>query len=177
MRKFLKWTLVGLLVLAAVGVAGGFLMPRTVTVARDIVIDAPPASIYPHVSDLRAFDKWAPWSAMDPQIKVTYSGAESGVGQKSSWQSEKMGNGSQTITKAEQDKSVESALDFGPMGTAVAGFELTPEATGTRVTWTLESDLGNNPVSRWFGPMIKSGVTKDYEKGLASLKQTVESGQ
>ena len=36
------------------------------------------------------------------------------------------------------------------------------------------SDLGNNPIGRWFGPMMKSGVTEQYDKGLARLRVVAE---
>ncbi|MGO4774642.1 SRPBCC family protein [Lysobacter sp. 2RAB21] len=49
------------------------------------------------------------------------------------------------------------------------------QGAGTRVTWTLESEHGNNLVSRWFGLLLDSMVGKDYEKGLAKLKQVLES--
>ena len=175
MKTLLKWIAIGMGALVLIVLVGGFLMPRTIEVSRETVINGSPDKIFAHVADLRAFNKWSPWSAMDPDMKVTYSGPETGVGQKSSWESEKMGNGSQTIVELAQNEKVVTDLDFGPMGTAQAQFLLAPQADGTKVTWSLNSDLGNNPLARWFGPMLRSGVSKDYESGLATLKQLVEA--
>lgn len=44
------------LALATVLVAIAFLLPRDVTVTRQIVIDAPPAAIFPHLDSLRVGD-------------------------------------------------------------------------------------------------------------------------
>ena len=175
MKRLLKWIAIALGVVVLIFVVGGFVMPRTVEVSREAVVSAPPEKIFPHVSSLKAFNKWSPWMEMDPDMKLTYSGPEVGIGQKSSWESQNMGNGSQTITELAENEKVVTDLDFGPMGTAQAQFLLVPVGEGTQVTWSLKSDLGNNPLARWFGPMLRSGVSQDYDKGLAKLKQLVES--
>src|SRR5690606_16939708 len=43
------------------------------------------------------------------------------------------------------------------------------------VTWSMQADMGNNPIGRWMGLMMDSIVGADYETGLASLKKLVES--
>ncbi len=174
MKRVLKW-LVGALVVAALVVfGGGMLMPSTVEVSRDTVINATPEKIFPHVANLKASNKWSPWVEMDPNIKIEYSGPEQGVGQVSAWKSEEMGDGSQTVTELIDNQKVVTALDFGQMGTASAQFDLVPDAGGTKVIWTMKSELGNNPIARWFGPMIKSEVGEEYEKGLAKLRVVTE---
>ena len=174
MRKLLKWVAIALGAAVLVLVAGGFLMPRTIEVSRSATMAATPDKIYPHLVDLRAFSRWSPWSDMDPAMQVIFTGPDSGPGQSMAWLSEKMGDGSQTITAAEENRKVVSALDFGPMGTAEAQFLLAPDGPSTQVTWTLVTDLGNNPLARWFGPMLRSGITKDYDRGLEKLRATVE---
>ncbi len=177
--KLLKRIIVGIIVLVVVLVAVAYVLPRHVSAERDIVIDATPEKIFPLVNDLKAFNEWSPWTKIDPDMKVTYSGPESGVGQKSAWESDhsSVGNGSQVIVASEENKRVETTLDFGNQGTANAVFELAPDGGGTKVTWSFESDLGMNPVSRYFGLMIDDWVGADYEKGLASLKAAVESAE
>ncbi len=162
-------------VVVLVGVA--YVQPRHVSAERSVVIDAPAEKIFPHVNDLKAFDNWSPWSKIDPGMEVTFSGPDAGVGQKMSWTSDhqNVGSGSQEITLSEENKRVETVLDFGNQGTANAALDLAPEGEGTKVTWSFETDLGMNPVGRYFGLMIGDWVGADYEKGLASLKQFVES--
>lgn len=175
--KALKRILVGLAVLVIAAVAIAYVLPRHVEAERSIVIAAPPEKIFPLVNDLEAFNKWSPWSRIDPDMTVKITGPEAGVGQKMEWQSDhsSVGSGSQEITASEPDKRVETALDFGDQGSATAAFDLVPEGDGTKVTWSFETDLGMNPIGRYFGLMIESWVGADYEKGLASLKNLAES--
>jgi len=107
-------------------------------------------------------------------MKVEFSGAEDGVGQVMKWESAEMGEGSMTVTEATANERLVTALDFGQMGTASARFDLASDAGGTKVTWSMVSELGNNPIARWFGPMIKSDVSETYDKGLAKLRVVAE---
>lgn len=174
MKKLLKWLFVAFSVVALVVFGGGMLMPSQVNVSRDLVINAPPEKIFPHVANLKAFNKWSPWADLDPDMKVEFSGAEDGVGQVMSWDSAEMGNGSMKVVESTANEKLVTALDFGQMGTASARFDLASDAGGTKVTWSMISELGNNPIARWFGPMIKSDISETYDKGLAKLRVVSE---
>ena len=163
---------IAIVLLAAIS----FLLPREVEVARSTTISAPPEEIYPHVASLEKFSEWSPWSQVDPMMQVTYSGPETGVGNKMEWTSDNpnVGNGTQEITAAVENERVETALDFGGMGTAIAAFDLVKSGDATEITWGFKGDMGNNPIGRWMGLMMDSWVGADYEKGLAALKAKVE---
>ena len=128
--RVLKWLLGIVAVLALLFVAGGYLLPREVTVARSVEIDAPPAEVFPQVNSLRAAQAWSPWLSRDPDVALVFSGPEEGVGAVMSWTSTvpEVGEGRQEIVASEPDRRVESALDFGQMGTARARLVL--EAAG-----------------------------------------------
>ena len=79
------------------------------------------------------------------------------------------------IVASEENRRVETELDFGGQGTANAAFDLTPEDDGTKVTWSFEADLGMNPIGRYCGLTIGERVGADYGKGLAALKTLFES--
>jgi hypothetical protein len=176
--KILKW-LLGLIVLVVVAfVAIGFVLPREVSVARSIDINAPASDIFPHLNSPRATVAWSPWLAKDPQAKTSFDGPETGVGAKMAWSSEhpQVGSGSSEITLSEPDQRVTVALDFGDMGTATAGQVLEPAGAATRVTWSFETDTGAGPVGRWMGLMMDGWVGTDFEAGLSNLKELVERG-
>lgn len=175
----MKWIvrIVGVLVvLIAIVAVAGYTQPRVVELTRSTVIDAPADQIYPHLVSLEATRAWSPWMGLDPDMQVTLSGPDSGVGNTMAWVSEvdNVGTGSQTITAVSENERVETALDFGDMGTAEAQFALASDGAGTRVDWSFQTDMGNNPVGRWFGAMIKNQVGADYDTGLANLKALVE---
>ncbi len=173
---FLKRVLGVLAVVVVLLVAIAYLLPRQVEVTRSATIAAPPEQVFAHVSSLSKFSEWSPWGNLDPDMQVTFSGPEMGVGNKMEWSSDhpNVGNGVQEITAIVENERVESALDFGDMGTAIASFDLAKSGGGTEITWGLKSDMGNNPIGRWMGLMMDGWVGADYEKGLANLKEMIE---
>ena len=176
MKRIFKWAVGGLILLALVVLGGGMLMPSTVNVARDTLINAPADKIFPHVANLKAFNEWSPWAELDPDMVISFAGEDTGEGQIMTWDSKKdMGSGSMEVVEAIESETVVTALDFGKNGSATARFDLVPEGDATRVTWSMVSELGYNPIARWFGPLIKSEVEEHYTKGLVKLRQKVES--
>ncbi len=177
--KTLKRILIGLVVLVVAAVAIAYILPRHVALDRSIVIAAPAETVFPLINNLKEFEKWSPWAKIDPNMKVTYSGPESGAGQKNQWRSDhaSVGNGSQEIIASEANKHVKTKLEFDGQGAAEAAFDLAPSGDDTKVTWSFETDLGMNPIGRYFGLMIEGWVGADFEKGLASLKELAETQQ
>ncbi len=170
--------LLGLTVLLAIAfILIAFILPRTVTVERDIAINAAPEVIFPYVNNPKKTETWSPWLSHDPNTKLTYTGPEAGVGSKMEWDSDNpnVGKGTAEIVESIENKEVKTALDFGPQGTADAWFRLSPEGTSTKVTWGFTADAGMNPIARWMGLMLDKWVGADYAKGLSNLKTLVEA--
>jgi len=177
MKRVVKWLTILLPVLFAVFIGGAYVLPADVSVRRSIVIDAPPAKVFPLVNDLRAFSQWSPWSILDPKMTIAFAGPEAGVGASMSWSSAHpdVGKGTQTITASDPDRRVSSALDFGDMGRAAAVFDLVPDGAGTKVTWGLDATM-NSPFERWLGLWLDEAVGAEYERGLLRLKALAETG-
>lgn len=174
--KFLKWLLVGVIALAALLVGGGYLLSSKFVVTRSTVINAPAEKVYGFVASPRAWKQWSVWNRRDPKMRIEYSGPEHGTGSKWSWKSESEGDGEMTLTRTEPSKLVAFDLYFPDFGTTSKG-ELTFEAQGpnaTKVTWTMNGDMGTNPLFRWMALMADSMVGKDFEAGLAGLKDLSE---
>lgn len=176
MKRVLKYLLYALAAVVVIIVGGGYVLPDTAVVQRQTVIDAPPEKVFALAGDLRRFNEWSPWAAIDPAARYSFEGAERGVGQKMAWASDnpQVGSGSQTITVFEENKRVAMTLDFDGMGSAQASIELAPVADGTGVTWGFKTEL-NGLGERWLGLMFDRWIGADYEKGLANLKTAVES--
>ena len=174
--RLLKRFFLTLLVLIAILLGVGLLLPDKAHVERSIKIQVPPATVYPLLTDFREFNRWSPWSARDPATRYEFAGPPSGRGARMSWQSDhpEVGSGSQEIVAAEPDRLVKTLLDFGAQGTAFATFELAPVDGGSRVTWSLDSEFGYDLIGRYFGLMFDRWVGPDYEQGLANLKRLAE---
>src|ERR1700735_296051 len=141
--------LVAFLILVAVA---RLLLARNIRVERSISIARPASLIYATVNSFQLFYKWSPWQNLDPHMRQTTEGARDGVGAKLVWSgNDKVGSGTQVITASTPDRSVASDIDFGKMGVAKATIFLTPEGSSTRVTWTLNIDMGAGPIGHYFG--------------------------
>jgi hypothetical protein len=151
------------------------MQPSEAHLEKSIVINAPASVIYPQVSNLKIFNEWAPWSKMDPGAKRTYEGADGSVGSKMNWDGSETGTGSQWIEELEDNRHVKSGLTFGNFeGKFYSEFLLSPEASGTRVTWTYDgpnNGLMGKAIWVFMGPMLG----QQYDEGLKDLKVRVES--
>jgi uncharacterized protein YndB with AHSA1/START domain len=151
---------------------------ETFVVERTGTINASNAAVYEQVANFRHWQAWSPWEGIDPSLQRTYSGAESGVGAKYAWVgSRKVGQGAMEITAVEPDRLVRIRLDF------IKPFKATndtvircdPHGDSTMVTWTMTGK--KTFISKLMGIFMSMDkmVGKDFEKGLAQLKATVES--
>ena len=55
------------------------------------------------------------------------------------------------------------------MGKPVQTIRAEETATGSRVTWTVTSDMGFNPIFRIFGLFMDRMLGKTYERGLSNI--------
>ena len=175
--RALRWLGLAIVGLVVVALVVAFMLPRHAIVVRSIEIAAPPSAVFPLVSDLRRFNEWSPWVDADPEAAYTFTGPTDGIGQTLNWQSDdqRLGSGSITIDGLDPDSRVDLTLHFAGAGTSAAFVTLDPEGDGTRASWGYDSDLGFNPLARYFGMMADGAVGPDYEKGLARLKAVVEA--
>lgn len=168
---------IGLLVVVAVFLGFAAMQPDTYRIQRSLTINAPPEQIFPLINDFRKWVAWSPYEKLDPQLKRTYGGAESGKGAQYAWEgNDQVGIGSMEILESNEPSKVLIKLDFiKPFeGHSNAEFSLVPQANGTNVTWAM------------FGPktyMCKvmqlfcdpdSMCGKDFEAGLSNLKAAAE---
>jgi uncharacterized protein YndB with AHSA1/START domain len=173
--KWLKRIVLGVFVLVAVLLAIGMVLPSGFKVQRSVEIAAAPSKVYPLIASPREWKNWSAWNRRDPAMKIEYSGPESGVGAKWSWQSKTEGNGTMEFTAAVPDQRVDYSLHFPDFDMRSKGqLQIQASGNGTRVTWTNEGNVGNNPVNRYFAAMMDSMVGPDFQAGLANLKTLSE---
>jgi effector-binding domain-containing protein len=172
----IKKILIGLIALVVVLAVIGLMLPRHVVVKRSVTINRPASLVYATVNSFVLFPKWSPWQDLDPNMSQTTEGPRDGVGAKLVWKgNDKVGSGTQLITASTPDQSVASDLDFGDMGVAKSLVTLTPDGTMTRATWTVDVDMGGNPIGHYVGLTMDGMLGKDFASGLGKLKNLVES--
>lgn len=167
--------LYGVIAAVVVLIAVGFTLPRTHSIEVSTEIDAHPATVFALVNDFRRFTLWAPWSDTDPGARFIYSGNRRGVGSTVTWDGAALGTGVQTIAESRPHEYVGIIMNPGEPGEAKSWFRLTGGAGSTTIYWGFEADYGLNFVGRYFGPMLGGVVARDYEAGLANLRDLAES--
>ncbi len=173
--RVLKGILLLLIALVVLVVGGGWLLSPKFTVTRSTVVNAPADKVYALVADPRAWAQWSVWNRRDPGMQITYSGPPSGVGAAWEWKSKSEGDGKMTMTAAEPGRRVAFDLYFPDFDSTSRGeLVFTPEGSATRVSWTMNGDMGSNPVARWFTLVMDRMVGKDFDAGLANLKALAE---
>ena len=172
-----KTVIIVVVVLVAGVLVDAATRPDDFSVQRSVSIKAPPEKIYPMLIDFRQWPEWSPWEKLDPTMKRTLSGAQSGPGAVYAWQgSSKVGAGRMEIKDVAAPTKVSIKLDFiKPFeGHNVADFTLVPRGDQTEVTWLMH---GPAPfVSKLMGVFVNMDkmIGKDFETGLANLKAAAE---
>jgi len=174
--KLLKRFVFFLIGLLCVLLLISFFLPSKVHVERTLVINATPEKLFEQVNTLKNWENWSPWHKLDPNMKLEYAGPPSGVGAKYSWESKQrnVGNGNLAITESVPHKSIQTAMDFQGQGQATGNFRFEKNQEATQVTWSMETDMGKNPIGKFFGLMMDKMVGADFEKGLNSLQSMCE---
>jgi uncharacterized protein YndB with AHSA1/START domain len=173
--KLLKWLAIVVVLLAAVLLLGGLLLSPKFKVTRSVLINAPVDKVYALVADPRGWKQWAVWNQRDPAMQIDYSGPDSGAGAKWTWRSKSEGNGSMTFTQAVPGTRVVYDLYFPDFGTTSSGeLNFAIDGATTRVTWTMDGDMGRNPLFHWMALGADRMIGKDFEAGLAGLKAVAE---
>jgi hypothetical protein len=152
--------------------------PATFHVERSLAIAAPSEAVFAVVNDMHRFHEWSPWQKLDPTMKITYDGPSSGVGASYSWVGNKdVGEGRMTITDATPPGSVTQKLEFlKPFeSTCAVRYTIASDGQGSRVTWGIDGN--NNYMSKVMSLFVSmdSMMGKDFESGLANLKQLAEA--
>jgi hypothetical protein len=166
--KKLRIALIVVLALTAVFVVGGLLLPARVQVSRARNLPASREPVYALVASLK--NGWPKFSAFsDPQMQSVFSGPESGAGATQKFSGGKSPRGSMTLTAADPASGVAFDIDLEG-GVVVRGkIGLEAKASGTRVTWADEIELGNALGGRWMGLLLPKMLGASIDESLERL--------
>ena len=173
----LKNLAIGLVALVVILAGIGLLLPESAHVERSVVAKARPEIVFRLLNNLHEFNRWSPWSDLDPNMTTSFEGPADGVGAKMSWSGNStVGVGTQQIIESVPNKRVRASLQFsGYDHPSTATFTLTPQGEDTKIVWSYDTSMGYDIVSRYFGLMLDRWVGKDYARGLTVLARLAES--
>jgi hypothetical protein len=177
--KILKILAVIIAVLAIIIVVGGNFLPKTYSVSRSIVINAPDSIVYKNIADFNEFYKWNPWAKMEPTAKTKVSGTINQPGHLYEWEGKETGQGYMKVKSLEPNKMVDIELKFIKPFESLADtrFDISQETNGNKVTWTMSGE--NDLMGKWMGVFMSMDkmIGKDFEDGLKFLKEKSETGK
>jgi hypothetical protein len=173
----LKKIVITIAVLVVALLAYATTQPDEFKIERSAVVNAPAATIFPLINNFKAWQPWSPFEKKDPNMKRTYSGAETGVGSMYAWDGNSdIGAGSMEITESTPNTRVVIAMHFlRPMeDKSTVAFTVTPQGESNTVTWSMYGP--NNFAGKLMGVFmnIDKMVGADFEAGLADLKAIAE---
>jgi len=153
--------------------------PKSYTVQRSTLIQAPAARVYAQIADFHNWASWSPWEDVDPGMQRSFFGPRSGTGAAYAWSgNRKAGQGRMEIRHATEPARVDIDLAFEKPFKARndTSFIIQPEGDRTRVTWTMTGQ--KTLATRVMGVFVSMDtfLGRDFEKGLARLKAVTERG-
>lgn len=173
----LKKILIGIAAVLVLFVIIVAMQPAQYRVTRTATIPAAPAVVFDHVNDLHKWQAWSPWEKLDPAMKRTFEGPQSGTGASYGWVGNKeVGEGKMSITESRANELVRLKLEFiKPFAsTALTEFTFKPEGDKTAVSWTMSGD--KSFISKAFCLFMNMDkmIGGDFEKGFEGLKSVVQ---
>ncbi|MCP1728546.1 uncharacterized protein YndB with AHSA1/START domain [Natronospira proteinivora] len=150
-------------------------MPAQVTVERSLAIQAPPSLIHDYLIDPEHFPDWSPWAQRDPAMEIHSVGEDRGEGLILEWQSEREPDGRYEVRNTEDGAFVVHHLSVGPRMSGEGRFEIEPERTRQRVTWSVDLEAGANPLDRYMIYFRQDALGESMLSGLTHLKVRTEA--
>ncbi|MGB1581061.1 MAG: SRPBCC family protein [Nevskiales bacterium] len=168
--RLIKTLILAIIFLVIVAVVAGLFMSPQWQVERRAVVNAAPATVYADISNIRGWKDWTAWNTEAyPDMQISYSGPERGVGAKQSWDDGAMTGYVEIteVTAGERFRYVVS-MDEGKheMDCSMA---VAPAQQGSEIRWGCSGNSGSNPLSRLMMAAYKPMIGKDFETGLANL--------
>jgi hypothetical protein len=150
---------------------------RQYVVERETHIAAPRSEVHDRIADLHRWEAWSPWEDIDPEMRRSYSGTDSGIGAVYQWAgNRKAGSGRMEIIGVTDTEVVIDLRFLKPFKShATTALRLAPDGNGTHVTWQLTGD--DTGLTRALGLFLSMDkmIGPDFEKGLARLKVDAEA--
>jgi hypothetical protein len=176
--KFLKRFLLILVGIIAIALIAALFVDGDISIKKEVVINKPKQQVFDYIKLLKNQNEYSVWNKMDPNMKQSYTGTDGTVGFISAWEGNSdVGKGAQTITAIVEGEKLETDLHFiKPWESHSKAFMTTSAVTDstTTVSWGFNSKMPYPMNLMCLFTDMKKMLGEDYDKGLASLKTTLE---
>lgn len=166
--------LIGLIGLLLAAAAGPFFIGRRRGITRRILIEAPPALVFPYLNDLRNWPVWRSWHWQSDGPHFSYAGPPVGVGATEIFQT-RARSGVLRITVSEPDDHLAYTIELNDGSPNNEGvFALRTVRRGTWVRWILKWDGHKNPLLRYVDLWLMIRRGRRMSRDLVALKRQME---
>ncbi|MCP3100320.1 SRPBCC family protein [Myxococcus sp. K15C18031901] len=152
--------------------------PAEYTVQRTATLPVAADIAFTPVNDFHRWPEWSPWAKLDPDMKTTFGGAESGAGATYAWVgNDKVGEGRMTILESQPAALVRFELEFIKpwAGKSETSVSFKPVEGGTEVVWAMRGLNDFMGKAMCLVMDMDQMIGKDFEAGLANLKTVAEA--
>ncbi len=172
--KILKWLLYIVFFLVALALIIPLFLPATIEVSSEKEIMVTPVQVFHNAASYTDRNLWDPWLETEPEADFTLMSEPDYVGSTYTWNGKKIRTGKMVVDSVTFGKHIASSIYFGDdPEPARVEWDLEKTEAGTKITWRFTAD-GNYPMERLMLNMMKGGMEKSFEKGLANLKEYLE---
>jgi len=177
MKKFLRFVVILLLVVAGAVVVLGIYEPKDKVVMRSVMIRAQKDVVFEQIVKFKNWPHWCPWYIMDSgKMKMTYYGTDGQPGSGYKWVGDKTGSGDMkdsAVNGTEMTYAVSFTL---PSERNASGYlKATDTAGGTKVTWAMSIHFPFPFNAACVFMDMDKLLGGDFETGLGYLKTYVEA--
>ncbi len=174
--------LVGVFVLVVLALAAT--KPDRFEASRSREIAAPRSAVAPLVADLRSWERWSPWSDLDPDQTLTYGDTTTGPGAWYAWEgNDQVGRGRMEIAAVDEgadrtaiDYRIHFIEPFESQGDV--RMELADTAGGgTNVTWSMASDQSFMEKIMCVFIDMDAMIGRDFERGLERIDRLARAAR
>jgi hypothetical protein len=171
--------IIGIIIVVAIAAILIFaaMQPNSFRVQRSTTIKASPEKIFVAINDFHRWEAWSPWEKIDPAVKRSYSGTESGKGAVYAWEgNNEIGQGRMEIIESTPSSKLLVKIEFIKPFAAINTVEFNLAQNGENTTVT-QAMYGPSPfISKLMGLFFSMDkmVGGKYEEGLATLKTIAE---
>lgn len=175
--KVVKILLALVLTIVAVILIAALFLKKDMHAEREVVINKPKDVVFDYIKYIKNQDNYGKWQLMDPGMHKEYSGTDGTEGFIYRWDSKKVGQGEQTISKVIPGERLETELKFKGFMGGDAHCSLTTEAVGdnqTKVKWTFDSKMSWPMNGMQLFVNMDKMLGEDFQTGLNNLKTVLE---
>ena len=146
-------------------------------VKRSIIIEKPVEEVFAAIADFNTWKAWSPWLCQEPDARVDIAGSPGSIGHEQRWAGERIGSGHMQLAESNPNEKLGYDLNFVKpwKSKSAVVFDFDAKNGKTEIVWNM---AGTVPVFLFFmRTMMSAMVGSDYERGLAMLKEYLETGQ